>query len=167
MVEYVTPIGQTGPHYRIIEKIGAGGMGVVYKALDLRLERTVALKFLPHELAFSAQDKEKLLQEARAPSALDHPNIAVIYGLEESDEHQLFIVMGFYDGENLAQKLERGEVKSSYLAPVRCRLKLTWLLISNPSRLRKFGRPPSTSSPIGASNVLALATRGRYPWKSS
>jgi len=110
MVEYVTPIGQTGPHYRIIEKIGAGDMGVVYKALDLRLERTVALKFLPHELAFSAQDKEKLLQEARAPSALDHPNIAVIYGLEESDEHQLFIVMGFYDGENLAQKLERGPI---------------------------------------------------------
>jgi eukaryotic-like serine/threonine-protein kinase len=110
MVEYVTLIGQTEPHYRIIQKIGAGGMGVVYKALDLRLERTVALKFLPNDLAFSAQDKEILLHEARTPSALDHPNIGVIYGLEESDEHQFFIVMGFYDGENLAQKLERGSI---------------------------------------------------------
>ncbi len=110
MVEYATLIGQTEPHYRIIEKIGAGGMGVVYKALDLRLERTVALKFLPNDLAFSVQDKENLLREARAASALDHPNISVIYGLEESDRHQLFIVMGFYDGETLAQKLERGPI---------------------------------------------------------
>ena len=110
MVEYATLIGQTEPHYRIIEKIGAGGMGVVYKALDLRLERTVALKFLPNDLAFSVQDKQNLLREARAASALDHTNIGVIYGLEESDRHQLFIVMGFYDGETLAHKLERGQI---------------------------------------------------------
>src|SRR5579863_10585358 len=111
--EYATLVGQSDPHYRIIEKIGAGGMGVVYKALDVKLERTVALKFLPNEPAFTPRDKEGLLREARAASALDHPNIGVIYGLEESDEHQLFISMGYYEGENLAQKLSRG------LIPVR------------------------------------------------
>jgi len=103
-------IGQTLAHYRIVEKIGAGGMGVVYKALDLSLERTVALKFLPNDLDFTDQDKQNLLREARAASALDHPNIGVIYGLEESDPQQLFIVMGFYDGETLARKLERGPI---------------------------------------------------------
>src|ERR1700730_10950138 len=101
-------IGQTISHYRIIEKIGAGGMGVVYKALDLKLERTVALKFLPNDFAVSARDKENLLREARAASALDHPNIGVIHEIEESDDHQLFIVMGYYEGETLAQKLSRG-----------------------------------------------------------
>jgi tetratricopeptide (TPR) repeat protein len=113
MPQYATLMGQSDPHYRIIEKIGAGGMGVVYKAVDVKLERTVALKFLPNDVAFSSRDKESLLREARAASALDHPNIGVIYGLEESDEHQLFISMGYYEGENLAQKLSRG------LIPVR------------------------------------------------
>lgn len=111
-------IGETISHYRIIEKIGAGGMGVVYKALDTKLERTVALKFLPTEIAVSPRDKESLLREARAASALDHPNIGVIHGLEESEEHQLFIVMGYYEGETLAQKLSRG------LIPVRESLNL-------------------------------------------
>ena len=106
-------IGQTISHYRITERLGAGGMGVVYKALDVKLERTVALKFLPQDLAVSARDKESLLREARAASALDHPNIGVIHGLEESEDHQLFIVMGYYEGETLAQKLSRG------LIPVR------------------------------------------------
>src|ERR1700687_2232607 len=101
-------MGQTISHYRITDKLGAGGMGVVYKAVDLKLERTVALKFLPHELAVSDQDKEHMLREARSASALDHPNIGVIHGLEESDEHQLFIVMGYYEGETLTQKLRRG-----------------------------------------------------------
>jgi serine/threonine protein kinase len=106
-------IGQTIAHYRITDKLGAGGMGVVYKAVDLKLERTVALKFLPHEVTVSEQDKQSLLREARSASALDHPNIGVIYGLEESDDHQFFIVMGYYEGETLAKKLGRG------LVPVR------------------------------------------------
>jgi eukaryotic-like serine/threonine-protein kinase len=101
-------IGQTISHYRIIEKIGAGGMGVVYKALDVKLERTVALKFLPNDFAVSARDKKSLLREARAASALDHPNIGVIHQIEESEDHQLFIVMGYYEGQTLAQKLSRG-----------------------------------------------------------
>jgi tetratricopeptide (TPR) repeat protein/TolB-like protein len=85
-------------------------MGVVYKAVDLTLERTVALKFLPHEVAVSPADKENMVREARAASALDHPNIGVIHGLEESEDHQLFIVMGYYEGETLTQKINRGVV---------------------------------------------------------
>ncbi len=99
-------VGQTISHYKITDKLGAGGMGVVYKALDLKLERTVALKFLPTDVAVSDRDKQSLLREARAASALDHPNIGVIHGIEESEDHQLFIVMGYYEGETLAQKLK-------------------------------------------------------------
>ena len=103
-------VGQTISHYKIIDKLGAGGMGVVYKALDLKLERTVALKFLHTDTAVSDRDKERLLREARAASALDHPNIGVIYGLEESDDRQLYIVMGYYEGETLARRLTRGRI---------------------------------------------------------
>jgi serine/threonine protein kinase len=77
-------LDQTISHYRITQKLGAGGMGVVYKAVDLTLERTVALKFLPTEFALSETEKDQLLREARAASALDHPNIGVIHGMEES-----------------------------------------------------------------------------------
>jgi serine/threonine protein kinase/tetratricopeptide (TPR) repeat protein len=101
-------LDQTISHYRISQKLGAGGMGVVYQAVDLKLERTVALKFLPHEMVVSDVDKERLLREARSASALDHPNIGVIYGIEESDDQQLFIVMAYYDGDTLAQRLNRG-----------------------------------------------------------
>jgi eukaryotic-like serine/threonine-protein kinase len=100
--------GRTISHYRIVEKLGAGGMGVVYQALDLKLERTVALKFLPHDAAVDARDKERFLREARSASALDHENIGVIHGLEESEDGQLFIVMGYYEGETLQKVLRRG-----------------------------------------------------------
>jgi len=103
-------VGQTISHFKITDKLGAGGMGVVYKALDLKLERTVALKFLSTDVAVSDRDKQSLLREARAASALDHPNIGVIHGIEESDDHQLFIVMAYYEGETLAQKLSRGTI---------------------------------------------------------
>jgi len=101
-------IGQTIAHYRITEKLGAGGMGVVYKATDLKLERTVALKFLPHDSTINEQEKERLRREARAASSLDHANIGAIYGLEESSDGQIFIVMAYYDGETLAHKISRG-----------------------------------------------------------
>src|SRR5947199_10636853 len=90
-------IDQTISHYRITEKLGAGGMGIVYKALDSKLERIVALKFLPERVAVSDGDKRNLLREARAASALDHPNIGVIHGLEESEDPHVFIVMQYYD----------------------------------------------------------------------
>jgi serine/threonine-protein kinase len=106
-------IGQTIAHYRITGKLGAGGMGVVYKATDLKLERTVALKFLPHDSTINDFEKDRLRREARAASALDHPNVGVIYGLEETDDGQTFIVMSYYEGETLAHKIGKG------LLPVR------------------------------------------------
>jgi len=108
MAELGSFIGQTFSHYRIIEKIGGGGMGVVYKGRDLQLQRDVALKFLPSDLAVNSRDKENLLREARAASSLDHPNIGSIYGLEETPDHQLFIIMAYYEGETLASVISRG-----------------------------------------------------------
>jgi serine/threonine protein kinase/tetratricopeptide (TPR) repeat protein len=89
--------------YEILSRLGAGGMGEVYRARDTRLERIVALKCLPADVALNDQDKENLLREARAASALDHPNIGIIYGFEEGADHQFFIVMAYYEGETLAE----------------------------------------------------------------
>ncbi|MGB9405218.1 MAG: protein kinase [Candidatus Acidiferrales bacterium] len=94
--------------YEILGKIGAGGMGVVYKARDLKLDRIVALKFLPHHLTFSGDDKARFTREAKAASALDHTNIGVIHGLEETPDGQIYIVMAFYEGETLADRIRRG-----------------------------------------------------------
>src|ERR1700761_5061664 len=96
--------------YEILGRIGAGGMGVVLQARDLKLNRIVALKFLPQTLYGGEADKESLLKEARAISALDHPNICTIYGLEESEDGNLFIVMGYYDGGTLAGKIANGPI---------------------------------------------------------
>ncbi len=83
-------------------------MGIVYRALDVKLERTVALKFLPDHLIYSAADKERVLREARTASSLDHPNIGVIHGFEEMPNGRVFIVMAYYEGETLAHKILRG-----------------------------------------------------------
>lgn len=101
-------IGETISHYRILEKLGAGGMGIVYKAQDLQLERMVALKFLPHDMALSETDRERFLREARSASALDHPNIGVIHGIDKTPDGHLFIVMAYYEGQTLSQKLHNG-----------------------------------------------------------
>jgi len=100
--------GERVGNYQIVAMAGAGGMGVVYKALDIKLERTVALKFLPPDLNASEKDKERFLKEARTASSLDHPNIGVIHGVEETEDGHAFIVMAFYEGESLTQKIRRG-----------------------------------------------------------
>ncbi len=101
-------IGKTVKHYEIIGKLGEGGMGVVYKAMDTRLERVTALKFLPPEFALDDVQKKRFIQEARAASSIDHPNIGAIYEIDETEDGNFFIAMAFYDGESLRTIIGRG-----------------------------------------------------------
>jgi dienelactone hydrolase len=100
--------GQTVSHYDILEEIGAGGMGVVYKALDTKLGRLVALKFLPPHLSHDRELKRRLSDEARAASLLDHPNIVVIHDIDETPGGDVFIAMAFHEGVTLREKIGSG-----------------------------------------------------------
>lgn len=103
-------VGQMVSHYKILEKLGEGGMGVVYKAQDMKLDRIVALKFLPSHLTASEEEKSRFLQEAKAASALNHPNVCTIYGIEEHDGQQ-FIEMEYVDGAMLESKIQGAGLK--------------------------------------------------------
>ena len=99
-------IGKLISHYKILEKLGEGGMGVVYKSQDTKLQRLVALKFLPPHIADSPEEKARFIQEAQAASALNHPNVTTIYGIEESPDG-LFIAMEYVEGKTLKQTIEK------------------------------------------------------------
>ena len=98
-------VGKTISHYKITEKIGSGGMGVVDKAQDLKLDRFVALKFLPLHLTTSEEEKQRFIHEAKAASSLDH-NICAIYEIDETEDGHLFICMAYYEGETIDKKIE-------------------------------------------------------------
>src|SRR4051794_1648444 len=108
--------GQTISHYRILEMLGAGGMGVVYKAHDTKLDRPVALKFLPPHLRHNPELKRRLSEEARAASTLDHPNIVVIHDIDETASGDLFIAMAFHEGVTLQDRIERDKPKGMPVA---------------------------------------------------
>jgi len=106
---HLTALGQLG-EYRLVQKLGEGGMGVVYKAQDTLLKRMVALKFLSPALTTDPAAKERFIQEAQAASALDHPNICTIHEIKESDDGRLYMVMACYEGQTLKDRLADGAI---------------------------------------------------------
>jgi len=102
-------IGKTILHYKIIEKLGEGGMGIVYLAEDTKLERQVAIKFLPHHIAGNTEERKRFEIEAKAAAALNHSSIATIHAIEES-ENELFLVMEYIEGIELNEQLNRGKL---------------------------------------------------------
>src|SRR5512136_3502535 len=114
-------IGKTLSHYRIIEKLGEGGMGEVFRAEDTNLHRHVAIKVLPDEFAHDAERLARFQREAQVLASLSHPNIATLYGLEESDGKR-FIVMELVEGETLAHRLLKGPLPLDEALEVCCQI---------------------------------------------
>lgn len=115
-------IGQTVSHYKILEKLGEGGMGVVYKAHDTTLNRLVALKFLHTLSTRNEENRKRFITEAQAASALDHHNICNIHEIDESKDGEQFICMAYYDGENLADKIKKGSIQFEEALDIFCQI---------------------------------------------
>jgi serine/threonine-protein kinase len=101
-------VGETISHYRILEELGGGAMGVVYKAQDIRLKRQVALKFLPPGLTRDAEARQRFVHEAEAASALDDPHVCTIYDIDQTADGRVFIAMALYEGGTLKKHIQRG-----------------------------------------------------------
>jgi len=114
-------IGRIVSHYEILEEIGGGGMGIVYKARDTRLDRLVALKFLPIEWSRDADARERFTREAKAASAIDHPNICTVYDVGETDEGRMFIAMAYYPGQTLNRRIQQGALPMELARGSGCR----------------------------------------------
>jgi serine/threonine protein kinase len=115
-------IGQTISHFKIVEELGEGGMGVVYKAQDLNLGRFVALKFLPTHLTSDPEAKKRFIREAKAASALDHPNICTIYEIDELPDGRLFMALACYEGETLRDLLSGGRLETDEAIEIACQV---------------------------------------------
>lgn len=105
-------IGQTVSHYRVLDRLGSGGMGVVYRAEDLRLRRPVALKFLHPSSSGDATARDRFLREAHLVARLDHPNICTVFEIDTTEDGQMFIAMAYYEGETLNQRLKKGPLSA-------------------------------------------------------